>query len=885
MGSIVLFNSFSLGTIIPIIFFLTTGFFLYNTKDKSRSTNTMAKSYILTGIFNIGYFISSSIYHPLAAFHRWLTVLFILVAITYFGYFYFFYPETRRPTLSKVYLYTGFSVSAISLIAFIIVSLQSNIIYQFRGHYYDFDAEVISKNIGIIIMLGLLSSYIVAGWRIATSPKDDKKVILLFLLFSMVGTVVPSITNTLSRSGKIDREVFHTTWTLLNLLGFFLMFIAYINNSKDRISFLGKLIGIILVTVLSLLQIVGFIILGDKEKDFDDIFYQKALLVLTADVHDTDVVYQSSYSIPDNTWLQKVPDNFNADRISIELAHTYIWNKIISLPYDTFYDSLKLFLQTSPATFEGYKKTLLQYAEKNTTIKKSEFMQYLNTLDKKVYYLNHQISSLNGYDFRKTLAKTLAKPDPEIQGFYEVIAEYLAATHKEGEELKYDIMNFLIPIQFTTTRVYHSSSEGNHVIAYRYCNNDTIYEVAFPYILYRKFMHSTVSTLILIVIIVYIFIRFGIRLFFAGILIKPIRILTDGLREVDKGNFNIQIPIQSGDEFGYITAEFNKMVQSLHNLFQSTHTKSEEVKRLSSDLNVSATKLYDIARELSTIVEETSSAYEEMSSSFESNLNAIKQQADSMDIIKNDIEGIDVSSSQISQRINRLSTSIEIAVKQSEEGEVTITKSISAIESIAEYLKEVEQTIVNINEIADKINLLALNAAIEAARAGESGKGFSVVADEVNKLADQTADIVKGIHSTISEQARMITNEIQYISKATEAIKAIRKGITETFGVLNDTVAFTNELNNKNKDIKAKLETFKELSGSVYNFSIEQKVTLEELTKAVNAIIEISQKALESAEFVQGFSKILDLSAQELSESIGFKANVSNNINSGNKQE
>ncbi len=132
------------------------------------------------------------------------------------------------------------------------------------------------------------------------------------------------------------------------------------------------------------------------------------------------------------------------------------------------------------------------------------------------------------------------------------------------------------------------------------------------------------------------------------------------------------------------------------------------LKRLSSDLNVSATKLYDIARELSTIVEETSSAYEEMSSSFESNLNAIKQQADSMDIIKNDIEGIDISSNQISQRISRLSTSIEIAVKQSEEGEVTITKSISAIESIAEYLKEVEQTIVNINEIADKINLLAL---------------------------------------------------------------------------------------------------------------------------------------------------------------------------------
>ncbi|HRR61441.1 MAG TPA: hypothetical protein P5547_10930, partial [Spirochaetota bacterium] len=90
------------------------------------------------------------------------------------------------------------------------------------------------------------------------------------------------------------------------------------------------------------------------------------------------------------------------------------------------------------------------------------------------------------------------------------------------------------------------------------------------------------------------------------------------------------------------------------------------------------------------------------------------------------------------------------------------------------------------------------------------------------------------------------------------------------------------ELGIKNQDIRSKLEKFKELSGSVYNFSMEQKVTIDELTKAVNAIIEISQKALESAEFVQGFSKILDLSAQELSESIGYTANSNSNSESDN---
>lgn len=876
MGSIIQFNSFSLGSIIPVIFFFTTGIFLLNTKKKSKATEILGIAYLLLGIFNIGYFISSSIYHPAAAFHRWLTVALILISIVAMGYFFFYFPQPKALRVSKVYLYTGTIIAFITLVAFAIVSLQSNIVFLFRGHYYDFDAEGISKNIGIIIMLFLLSTFILNWWRLFTEKNRDNKIVLLLLFFSIIiGTLVPSVANTLSREGVFDREIFHTAWTLFLLSGFFLVFIIYINNTQDRISFIGKLIGIILVTVLSLLQVIGFIVLQKNDKDFDEIYYRSALLSIVSDKTLNNITYKSSFDIRNNEWIQKIPDEFNQDAIQNELTHTYIWNKIFTLREQEYTKNLlQLLTENQRGTFKGYAITLQQYIQnQNGDISSQELQQFCKKLDAKVYHLKHKIGQIQGYNFKDTCKQLLTKVDTMLLGFTSIINEYIDSSEKDGEELKYEIMKFLVPVQFTGTRSYQTSSKGDHVFTYRYVKDDIIYEVAFPYIIYREFMHSTVATLILIVIIVYLFIRFGIRIFFTGILIKPIKILTDGLKEVDSGNFNITIPVQSGDEFGYITSAFNKMVESLKNLFQSTHSKSEEVKRLSSDLNVSATKLYDIARELSTIVEETSSAYEEMSSSFESNLNAIKQQADSMDVIKNDIEGIDTSSIQISQRITRLSHSIEQAVKQSEDGEVTITKSISAIESIAEYLKEVEQTIVNINEIADKINLLALNAAIEAARAGESGKGFSVVADEVNKLADQTADIVKGIHSTIAEQARMITNEIQYISKATEAIKAIRRGITETFNVLKDTVDFTNELNTKNKDIKTKLETFKELSGSVYNFSMEQKVTLEELTKAVNAIIEISQQALESAEFVQGFSRILDLSAKELSESIGYATN------------
>ena len=59
------------------------------------------------------------------------------------------------------------------------------------------------------------------------------------------------------------------------------------------------------------------------------------------------------------------------------------------------------------------------------------------------------------------------------------------------------------------------------------------------------------------------------------------------------------------------------------------------------------------------------------------------------------------------------------------------------------YTKNTKKKIETINDIASQTNLLALNAPIEAARAGEAGKGFAVVANQVNQLADQSAQAVK----------------------------------------------------------------------------------------------------------------------------------------------
>lgn len=137
------------------------------------------------------------------------------------------------------------------------------------------------------------------------------------------------------------------------------------------------------------------------------------------------------------------------------------------------------------------------------------------------------------------------------------------------------------------------------------------------------------------------------------------------------------------------------------------------------------------------------------------------------------------------------------------------TNELKAIQQISDSFNRIQEVMVIINEISDRTNLLALNASIEAARAGEAGRGFSIVATEVSKLADRTNGSVKEIESLIASASYNVSQGNVRNQQTGEVLSRLQ----------NDLQGFQSSLHNFKVEFDSNLEKTSEVQTMVLNYA------------------------------------------------------------------
>lgn len=200
----------------------------------------------------------------------------------------------------------------------------------------------------------------------------------------------------------------------------------------------------------------------------------------------------------------------------------------------------------------------------------------------------------------------------------------------------------------------------------------------------------------------------------------------------------------------------------------------------------------------------------------------------------------------------------------------TIDQSVQKAEAVVKGLETKSQDITSIlnviNGIADQTNLLALNAAIEAARAGEYGRGFSVVAEEVRKLAVQSADSAKEIEGLIQEIVREISTSLSMFQSVNHEVKEglqITDQTAESFKQIYEmTTQISGELQNLNATVEQLSVGSQEVSSAVEDISAVSK----ESSAGIQDIAASAEEQLASMEEISSSAETLANMAEELQD-------------------
>ena len=340
-------------------------------------------------------------------------------------------------------------------------------------------------------------------------------------------------------------------------------------------------------------------------------------------------------------------------------------------------------------------------------------------------------------------------------------------------------------------------------------------------------------------------------LFFANAIVKQISGLVAHMGEMSQGNLRLEpLPITSSDEFGQMSEQFNTMTKNIRGLIQQmTHT-AEQVAASSEELTASSQQAAEAATHVAQTIVGVSDGMEKQLTS----VDGAKQHIDAAFI---DINAMTEKTGTVTENTEQMAGAADHgaelmnnAMEKMNGIEQSVSNSAEVVKKLGENSKQIGQIVESISAIADQTNLLALNAAIEAARAGEAGRGFSVVAEEVRKLAEQS-----------QQSAEEINNRIAVIQGDTEeAVVAMEAGTNE---VALGTQAIR-EVGEQFKDITARVASIKsemeEINGAVQTVS----KGMQGIVGAMDTIDEVSRSTSEETQTISAAAEEQSASSQEI---------------------
>lgn len=326
---------------------------------------------------------------------------------------------------------------------------------------------------------------------------------------------------------------------------------------------------------------------------------------------------------------------------------------------------------------------------------------------------------------------------------------------------------------------------------------------------------------------------FAFAVFLASFLTRSItKPLSEGVlvaHKIADGDLTAQIDTSGTDETGQLLGAMKDMVTKLQHIIGEVKKAAKNIASASKELNANSELMSEGAIEQAGRSSQVATASEEMSQTV-------------LDIAKN-TSSIETSATETAKLAKDGEGVVGGSVEKVKSIAKRIDQSAELIKSLGERSNQIGEIINVINEIADQTNLLALNAAIEAARAGEAGRGFAVVADEVKKLAERTANSTAEIGGMINSMQGEVKQIVVSMGDITNEVKSGVEMSTRAGGVLRTIVGSVDQLHVMVQQIASATE--------------EMAATSEEINRDIETIASVSKETSGNSERIAKASREL----------------------------
>lgn len=595
--------------LILLIFYCVSARFLLTIKNRSRAAFHLGILLLFGAGAAFAFFISGCVFHPLAAMHRYFTIAFVMAASIHTAQFFLSFPTDDFPRFRRGLLLAEWLMLVLIVLVFISKSLKTNYIFYFNGHCWDFQLDALSKLVGLLMLLTMIISTLVGLFKAFTYRRRKGGWFIALVFLNLIVALVPGIINILSRDGIVGRDLYNISMIFFNMTGFFGMFIIFTNLTKDRTTFMAKIITVTLSTVLLLMLGITYYSSVRSERFYDGLHRLEVRSILNEKNYRPDELeYIAACSVASGRVDITFKDTDKVypvlSSLKSEASSAAICQGIKNLKSGrSFKADLEKLLRYAGPFFEGYKKGISGFADRLSgedpnVVKK--VMEEIGRLNLAALKMRNKIAELPDEGFRPQLDKMLsANKDVKAMPFKEAISADLVKSRLQNHELKGEVLQFLSSVSLPEARRYRNDETDimRKYISYMNFNPLTgiVYEVGFSYIRYRELLHPDARNLLFILAGLVFAVVFIFPYFFSGSLRNPLENLLNGVREIVHGNLEVNIPVQVQDEIGYLTHNFNNMAVTIkksneqiqdyaNNLEQKVKDRTEELNAANEEL-------------------------------------------------------------------------------------------------------------------------------------------------------------------------------------------------------------------------------------------------------------------------------------------------------------